>query len=536
MYRTLKFILGIRVSVFANCLIYYFRQLPLIGKALKDNAYANLPLKKIASVIALLFAICTGFVSNFLYTGLMIYWPVSVTGTELPAAERFGRFMHIFVLLSFAAAAFANIKVLESKREKYIAVKLMRLNARQYMHATLSFRYLTFFLYFVPASIVFFRLLGASVTQGIRLALLLTLWRVACEALHLYVFDRTGIVLIKKNGFAWCGIGLSLAAAYLPLVLDGTPATGAAVLSLPGGLIITAAGIAGALYLKRYPRYRAAVDAATHRDDPLLDYGRMMSEAQKADMNMPGSEAPAAVSSGKHAKKKGYAYLNAIFFERHKRFITEPVIKRLWIIGLLTAAGAVITLLSPDRAGTYVERLITSPRYFLPVMFFISIGDRLCKALFYHCDVHLLRYGFYRKPGAVLSNFRDRLLRISSLNLIPAAAICAAAAILARLAGANWPTADMLLFLVFIVCLSLFFSVHHLFMYYLLQPYSTELNIRNPFFIVVNSIVSGICFFSLSLSSDPVPFTVFVIAATVLYIAVALAAVYKYAPRTFRIK
>src|SRR5690606_5579598 len=101
----------------------------------------------------------------------------------------------------------------ETKREKYIAVKLMRMKPAAYMQASLGYKYCTYFIYYIPAMLLFTSLLKVPVLQGIGLAVSVTLWRVLCEYLHLKLFQKTGIVLIKNNLVVWLAIGLGYFAA-----------------------------------------------------------------------------------------------------------------------------------------------------------------------------------------------------------------------------------------------------------------------------------------------------------------------------------
>lgn len=60
------------------------------------------------------------------------------------------------------------------------------------------------------------------------------------------------------------------------------------------------------------------------------------------------------------------------------------------------------------------------------IMYTMSTGERICKAMFYNCDISLLRYGYYRQGKVILSNFTSRLKRTVLLNIIPAFALCLA--------------------------------------------------------------------------------------------------------------
>ena len=84
--------------------------------------------------------------------------------------------------------------------------------------------------------------------------------------------------------------------------------------------------------------------------------------------------------------------------------------------------------------------------------------------------------------------------------------------------------------------LAVFFSVHHLFLYYVFQPYTAELDIKNPFYTLLNMVVYIACFVCLKLDSQPAGFAFIVLGATVLYTAVALVLIYRWAPKNFRVK
>ncbi|KWX80666.1 hypothetical protein AMQ84_02940 [Paenibacillus riograndensis] len=538
MINTLNTIMKIRGASGANRLLYYFGRLPLIGKLMNDSVYSKASLKKTFTIAVLILKMIWGFLSKFAYLGLVVYLPVQLAVKELPLAEQYDLYLYILVLLSFGVGAVSNAIILEPKRDKYICVKLMRLPADKYMHAVMALRALTFFVYFIPAMLVFARVYGAPLWQGLLLSLLLSLWRIAGEALHLWIFDRKEIVLVKKTGLVWTVIGAGYLLAYVPLYMGSSLLDMDNMLfSLPFSLALVVLGAVSALYIARYAGYRNAVDAVTKIDDPLLDMGRMMKEANMKQVETKEKDFSAEkLRPGQFAGKSGFAYLNAIFFSRHKRFLIQPIQRRLVIIGALSAAGLLAMFAAPDTFSKLARYLISSLPVLVIAMNFTSIGERVCKAMFFNCDLSLLRYGFYRERSAILSNFRTRLLRISGLNLIPAAAICVAVNLLLFLSGERWGAGEALSVSGAVLGLSLFFSVHHLFMYYIFQPYSTELNVKNPFFSIVNSIVLAVGVVCMQFQSTPARFAIVVVLAAAAYMLIALFLVYRYSDRTFRVK
>ncbi|KUP20999.1 hypothetical protein [Paenibacillus sp. DMB5] len=538
MLSTLNTIMDIRGVSGANRIMYYFMRIPWLGTLMKDNVYSNRTLKKSFTIAALILRILYGFLTRFAYLGLIIYLPVSLAGGDLTQPQQYNLYLHILLLLSFGVSAVSNAVILEPKRDKYICVKLMRMPADKYMHAVMGLRGVSFFIYFVPAMMVFAGLYGAPLWHGLLLALLLTFWRTAAEAVHLRIFDRKEIVVVKQNVLVWSVIGAGYLLAFLPLYTGSALLDMDAVLfSLPAVLAALLPGIIAAVYIARYPRYRSAVDAVTEIDDPLLDMGRMMKEANLKQVETKEQDFSAdQLRPEQFAGKSGYAYLNAIFFSRHRRFLVQPIQRRLMIIGVLFAIGLLLQLVAPELSSRLASYLVRALPVFVIVMNFTSIGELVCKAMFFNCDLSLLRYGFYRDRSAILSNFRVRLLRISGLNLIPAAAICIAMNLLIFLSAESWSAADSLIYSATVLGLSLFFSVHHLFMYYIFQPYSTELNVKNPFFSIVNSIIMGVAVISMQFKGAPGQFAMLVLLAAAVYMVIALFLVYKYSYKTFRVK
>ena len=158
------------------------------------------------------------------------------------------------------------------------------------------------------------------------------------------------------------------------------------------------------------------------------------------------------------------------------------------------------------------------------------------QAMFYNCDKDMLHYSFYRRPDTILKNFRVRLMYVSLYDAVIAGALCPCAVIFRLLCGVSIFTADMLLFCLAILLLSVLFTAHHLCLYYIFQPYSESLQIKNPFFSVINIIMYALCFLCLEIKVTGSLFTLGVLGFTVIYIAAALVLVYFRSPKAFRVK
>lgn len=532
MLHTIKTLLQIRVSSGANRILFYAQKLPLVGRRIPESAYRQEDVKSAFAIIAMILGVLWGFANKLAYAGLFAYLPAA----ELDLADdRLPFFLHIMLLLSFLAAGISAATMLEPKREKYVAVKLMRMSPGAYKRTQLAYRYTTYFIYYVPTLILCITLLGGTAVQGLMLAAALTLWRVLCEYAHLKLFEKTGIVLIKKALIVWLTIGAAVAAAYAPIFTDAMPLIGMPLTQWWFLVLLAVAGLFAALRLARYADYRTVVDAATRRDDPLLDLGKMMSDAQVTTVETKGTDYEKTLNlSDKYGKLEGYAYLNALFFARHRSLITTPVYKRLAIIAGFCAAGtaAVLTFDGVRElvAGANMFIVLT---YLILVMSFLLVGERACRAMFYHCDLSLMRYSFYRQ--AAHRHYRLRLVRLAGYNLAVGAALAAALSVILHLADAA-TMQELTLLWVSVLAMSIFFSVHHLLMYYLLQPYSPELNVKNPFFFLAGMVISAGFVTSILIRPSPLAFTAAAVVLTLIYVITSVQLVRRVGARTFRIK
>jgi len=84
--------------------------------------------------------------------------------------------------------------------------------------------------------------------------------------------------------------------------------------------------------------------------------------------------------------------------------------------------------------------------------------------------------------------------------------------------------------------LACFFSIHHLAIYYIIQPYTANLEVKSPLFRGINTVMYVVCYMCSGIDSSSYMFSIGVIIFTVIYMIIALTLVYKLAPKTFKLK
>ena len=211
----------------------------------------------------------------------------------------------------------------------------------------------------------------------------------------------------------------------------------------------------------------------------------------------------------------------------------------LAILAGVTVVGAALLLFlrSPETAEVFDMVPLSLP-YCVFFLYFMdnNVGTRICKAMFYNCDLAMLKYPWYRREDVVLKNFLLRFTRLGGTMLALSGAVCVMFTVLTLCAGGRPPVGEYLIFLAAILCLGVFFAVHCLGMYYLFQPYTSDLQVKNPFFSGINLAVYIVCYACIQIKSTPSWFALLVLAVTVVYCAVILTLVYRRSPRTFRVK
>ena len=538
MLKTLKIIFNINASSSANQLIYYFKRLPVIGKLLPEFFYQDIALKKVLTGIVLVFKTLMQFFYKALYVGLMVLLPVMLACEELPKQVQWSSFVHIFFFLSFIIGAIQSPVTFEADQKKYISVKLMRVPARRYILAMVGYKYIRMFLAFLPSMLLSALYFKAPVWQGLLLTAIFVLWRISSEAFHLKVFAKKKLAICQKYAIVWPVILIGLAAAYIPVFLQVPLKLDVILLNgfFPLVFAISLAALCTS-YLLNYKDYRGVVNASVNLDKMIIDPDKSVKESRFADVKLQDKDFSKSVErSDKYKNKTGYDYLNAIFFERHRRMLWRPIMIRLIIITAIFVVGAAACFAFPHEMGELAGNVNRLLPIFVFIMYFISIGERVCRAMFYNCDISLLRYRYYRQKSVILKNFKVRIKKIAGLNFITAFAMSIAVLGLVGLSGYQWPVTEMIPFVLSVWCLALFFSVHHLFLYYVFQPYTTELGMKNPFFNIINTAVYVLCYLCLKIDSPPTSFAFIVLCATIIYIIVALIMIYKFSPKTFRVK
>jgi len=222
--------------------------------------------------------------------------------------------------------------------------------------------------------------------------------------------------------------------------------------------------------------------------------------------------------------------------KRYQKILLKSAIRTTVIISILIIAAIIGIMIFPEAKSDVNGVILSYLPYFLFVMYMINKGKGITHIMFLNCDHSMLSYRFYRQPKAILLLFKERLKYIIGINLPSAVVIGSGLVVLLWITGGTDNPINYLLLLVSILAMSVFFSVHNIVMYYLLQPYNPQLQMKNIAFTIVDYITYIICYMAIGQQAPTLIFGTAISAFCIFYVILALILAYRLAPKTFRIR
>lgn len=524
-----------------NVLLYYVRKLPLVGEKIPYRLYGETDIKKAIGAIPVVFSVIGAFVGTFLYFLLMIKLPANwIQGfweKEGIFVDQKAVMVYLFLIISFLPGSFLVSNLTEGAKKDYVLLHVMRIPAAQHYRSKMVLKgvkdticFLVPLLWFgfgaesalFVVSLFFTRYIGhAGILQHYRHSEKKgkkVFWKSLGKTFLMF-----GIIL---------ALGYGVAAAVPRLFFDRYVMAEVVVF-----LSFTLVGMFCFSKVWKYGGYTIFAKKMVSLKD-FLEQDDAVKEARAADVQIQDKDiSKEELRSRKYEEKEGYDYLNAIFFERHKRIVSRAVKSRIIIILAVGLIGAVALLFVGEQMKQKTFEAMTQ---MMPVMVFVmyleSTGGRICKAMFFNCDISLLKYGYYREADAILKNFKIRLRKLLMLDAVPAAIICGMILLWTLLCGEILAVWKVIPLMAGSLLLSAFFCLFHLFMYYITQPYTEEKTVKSPIFSVVNALVYFGCYLCLQIQTGSWLFTLGVLAVTIIFIPLSYFCVFRFAPKTFKIR
>lgn len=521
MIKTLMMNLKIDTYAAVNSFIYSLRKLPIFNDLFTDDIYKSKLLKRLVGILGFILTFMRCLASKIIY-----FWVIYIICSFLNPNNLINSFIHVFFVFS-VIGLFINNKLLIAGRKKYTAIVLFNMDAIKYMRAIFWYDLFLIFIFNSLMFMMFKSYIGYSWTVILVLVLISLFSRIIGEAFNVCFYKKYGYLWHNNTSLYFTVLIALLIIAFLPhfnIFID---------LNILFLILIFFFFLAviGFIYLYSIRDYKLIFKRINTKAKVMSsnssDYSRqeMFSVRNKDKL----------INNKKIKGKKGYDLFNTIFFERHREILYRSANRFSFIIICIIILLSYFVLTDLEFSKIAFSFLDNHLAYFVIIMYFINRGSIVTQAMFYNCDHAMLTYNFYREPGVVLSLFKKRLITIIKVNLTPAIVVGLGIDIILYLSSGVFSINYITNFL-FIIILSIFFSVHYLVVYYLLQPYNKDMQVKKMSYSIVSLIVYFISFSIRNLVMSSFLFSIIGILCTSLYIVLSILLVYKMAPYTFRLE
>ncbi len=522
MDKTLRISFGLRNTYRVNAILYSFRQIPIIKKLLPDTLYQVRALKIFANVLSALWEVITVFLWKILYFALMVAGAAAL----YEGADEKRLFLHLLVFLTILGG-FVNGNIFMPSRDKYYAMILLRMDAKRYTLVNYVYMLVKFAVGYVPVVLWFGMGAGLEMWQCLLLAAFAVGTKLTVMRHGLRQYRKKGTALDSKKD-SYVGM-LEMAALFAAAY--GLPALGVLLpvsISVVVCIVFTVTGIVSVWDIWKFDGY-----FEMYREI-LFDFLNQTDSANT--MVRDQTRKKISVDARITSSRSGFEYLNELFIKRHRRILWKSSVRIALVCAVIAVGLAVAAAVNPDAATNLNRMILVMLPYFVFIMYAINRGTSFTQALFMNCDHSLLTYAFYKQPAQILKLFQIRLRELVKINLLPAFVIGAGLCLLLFASGGAANITDYAVLFVSVICMSIFFSVHYLTIYYLLQPYNAGTEMKSGTYQIVLSVTYFVCFLMMQLRLPIFVFGLLTIVFCVLYCIAACFLVYKFAPKTFRLR
>lgn len=540
-FLTMQFIL---FTISANVFIYRLQHIPILGKKIKGHWYSEQGIKSLFGALAIVQKIFFQFVKKTLYVLVFIILPIVVINNvcfdkELVTGEKEACFLYLFMFLNLLYGAFFNISSMNVDQNDYVMLKQMKVNPKTYYLGNMLVKIIGENIPFIVAFLIGSLILEVRVIRLLPLLLLLIGMRFFGEATALWVFKKYKVNYKSiDNKVFWAVSIVILPLAYGSLLLlHCAPMISNYLYSPVTWIVVLLAGLVGIYYVTTYDEYHKVANGLV-KIEKFQGNDEMLKEIGEAGIGIKdGDIKKEDIHTNKYDHLKGYEYLHAIFFDRHKRLVRRKWKIKMICISVISVVALIFAFIfrNTDTVKDAVDTIDQALPVFLFVLYCICSGEKLCKALFYHCDISLLKYGYYRESKTLLDNFRIRLRYLVKSDLEPSLLICVSMALCMVAVGRPWKIISLLPMFMTVLLLTVFFDIYQLFLYYVFQPYLEDYATKGMGYTICSTLMYWLCWGTLQIKVGSIWFTLAVAAITIICIPLSYVLIYKLAPKRFKL-
>lgn len=503
-----------------NSILYSLKQLPIIKRILPEKLYGVRGLKILGNIISAIWELIMIFLGKFLYIAFMIAAMLGIYQTNSAAT-----FLHIFFFLTICGGLM-NTYLFDPTKDKYYAMFLMNMDAKEYTISNYLYQMIKVLIGFLPFTCFYGMSVGLPLWIMILCPIFVMMVKTFINSLSLIDFKRTKKVKNENlpTSVVWILLLVLLVCAYaLPYISIVMPTW----LFLIFFVLSLGLGIFGFYQIFHFPYYRFLYKQLLTNAPLVIDQTSIRRDASLSQIEL---------DTSLNSTKEGFSYFHELFVKRHRKILTKAIKKQTIVLVGIAIVMSFLVKVNASVASTTNHLMLVFLPYFVFIMYMLNRGTTLTQAMFMNCDHAMLSYRIYRKPNVILGLFKERLKTLIGLNLIPATVIGFTLALLLFLSGGTSNVYNYFVLFFSILAMSVFFSVHYLVMYYLLQPYNVHTEMKSSTYSVVQGVTYFVCYYMMQLRLPTFYFGLSVTAFCILYSLLSLWFAYRLAPKTFKLR
>ncbi|HEL1617674.1 TPA: hypothetical protein VB846_001957 [Streptococcus suis] len=519
-----------------NGFFYYLRKLPLIGKSIPESIFKSYSFKSALFLILHILSIPSRFLVKgiwlTIYSCIATFWIKLLSNNQLdfwqiPSDTWLLGFSMWMVFVGYTYRFGKGFEPFIAKSEREF-MQNFGLSQSSFLQSQLFVEPIITSLFYLPALLIFSSLSGNWLYLPLGL-LTIPAGSFTGQALNRWFFNRR--ILSRRNSWQyWVILGTGLAAIASLILFRNhlSPSFLLPVLVCQVLLIWF-----GYRYLKQQTNH---LDYLQYCMDQSLQMDKKIFEMTKGnEYTRQGLQMQAKLSmeTGKDLTHlSGMTYLNALLFDRYKNVLYKKV--RNWVLALIVILAALEGIRYFLEPVTFTEDYLLQ---FLPLSFMImyvaSSGKVVAQMVFVNCDISMLHYPFYREAKTIIAGFNYRFLQTCKLNLIFATSLFSVIMILWRFALS---LETILLTALLLLSLTALFSFHDLFIYYILQPFTKDMEVVNPVYKFLSGVLYWVAYLNIKLDLGSHLYILLISIAMITYVSIGYWILLKKAPQTFRLK
>ncbi|HEM4251921.1 TPA: hypothetical protein U1X39_001781 [Streptococcus suis] len=520
-----------------NGFFYYLRKLPLIGKSIPESIFKSYSFKSALFLFLHILSVPSRFLAKGFWLLFHFYhasfW-MNILSTEeptfwniLPNTWLLGfMFWFLFVGLNCRFSKVLDPVISKADRE---FMQNFGLAQSRFLQSQLFIEPILTTIFYLPTLIIFCLMTNQWLVFPVGLMTVLA-GHLTGHALNRWFFEHR--MLTRRNSWhTWLWGAFILVLYVLAIIFRHQLSLGMLV---PILLVQPFLIWFGYRYLKQQTNHldylQYCMDQSLQMDKKIFELTKG-NEYTRQGLQM---QAKLSIKKGKDLSHlSGMTYLNALLFDRYRSVLTKKLHFRLGCLLAIVLFIEGIRWFSKDDIEISNANYIEGLPFAFMVMYAASMGKAVAQMVFVNCDISMLHYPFYREAKTIITGFHYRFLQTVKLNAAFSGSLLLALIIFTR---AQLPIETYLLTALLLLSLTALFSFHDLFIYYILQPFTKDMEVVNPVYKFLSGALYWVAYLNIKLDIGSHLYILLISIAMITYVSIGYWILLKKAPQTFRLK